>query len=332
MIARVHGGPDAGGVLPFDFSVNSNACGPCPDALAAVQAADVQRYPDPAYAALRERLARWHGLESWRIVPAASGSEFIFRLTAWAARCGKRSVRVPRHGYGDYAAAAQAHGLELVTEGAADLAWACDPSSPLGQSEPLAAGSALLALDLAYQPLRLGGAPVVPPDDAWQLWTPNKALGLAGVRGAYAIAPLGARGMAGEVESLAPSWVLGAHGVAMLLAWCEPGVQHWLDESRNTLRAWKRRQQELLGRMGWQCLPGDANFFCCHAGLDPASTLARPHGLRAEPAMTALFAHLRAHGIRLRDCASFGLPGHVRLSVQPPAAQDALYRAWKAFV
>ena len=51
--APVHGGPDAAGVPLFDFSTNSNACGPCPEALHTVQAADATRYPDPAYTALR---------------------------------------------------------------------------------------------------------------------------------------------------------------------------------------------------------------------------------------------------------------------------------------
>ena len=36
---------------------------------------------------------------------------------------------------------------------------------------------------------------------------------------------------------------------------------------------------------------------------------------------------LRQHGIKLRDCASFGLPGRVRLAVAAPAAQDALVAA-----
>ena len=31
-----HGGPDAQGAAPHDFSTNSNACGPCPLALTAV--------------------------------------------------------------------------------------------------------------------------------------------------------------------------------------------------------------------------------------------------------------------------------------------------------
>ncbi|MES2943598.1 MAG: aminotransferase, partial [Pseudomonadota bacterium] len=38
-------------------------------------------------------------------------------------------------------------------------------------------------------------------------------------------------------------------------------------------------------------------------------------------------AALRVQGIKLRDTASFGLPGHVRVSVQAPAAQDLLRQA-----
>lgn len=36
---------------------------------------------------------------------------------------------------------------------------------------------------------------------------------------------------------------------------------------------------------------------------------------------------LRERGIRVRDAASFGLPGWVRVSAQPPAAQQALQQA-----
>ena len=36
------------------------------------------------------------------------------------------------------------------------------------------------------------------------------------------------------------------------------------------------------------------------------------------------FPSLRRHGIKLRNAASFGLFGHVRLAVLPPTAQDAL--------
>ena len=83
---RQHGGPDALGVPRFDFSTNSNACGPCPQALAAVQNADATRYPDATYTTLKQQLADFHGVDVARVVLAGSASEFIFRITAWIAR------------------------------------------------------------------------------------------------------------------------------------------------------------------------------------------------------------------------------------------------------
>jgi len=135
-----HGGPDALGVPRWDFSTNANACGPCPMALAALQQADACHYPDPAYTALRERLAAFHGVATERIVLAASASEFIARLTAALRLAGAQRVWLPALAYGDYARATAAFGLERVDDTArADLLWLCEPSSPLGGAEPLAA-------------------------------------------------------------------------------------------------------------------------------------------------------------------------------------------------
>ena len=43
----VHGGTDALGIPAHDFSTNRNACGPCPLAVEALQAAHRAQYPDP---------------------------------------------------------------------------------------------------------------------------------------------------------------------------------------------------------------------------------------------------------------------------------------------
>ena len=323
-----HGGTDGLGAAPNDFSTNSNACGPCPDALAVVQQADATRYPDPAYTALRAQLAVFHGVAPARIVLAGSASEFIHRITALAVRRGAGSVAVPAHGYGDYAQAARAWGLVFCHApgtGAA-LQWACEPSSPLGRSDTALAAwlldgsgqDALRVLDCAYHPLRLEGhAP--PPGrlgSVWQLWTPNKALGLTGVRAAYAIAPQGCEADAAALVALAPSWPVGAHGVALLQAWVQPRVQHWLAECLGVLRDWKARQLALCDALGWEVLPGSqANYFCARP---PVADL------------PALLHHLRAQGIKLRDCASFGLPGVVRLGVLAPEPQEALRAAvWR---
>jgi histidinol-phosphate aminotransferase len=319
----VHGGTDARGAALHDFSTNSNACGPCPLALAAVQQADATRYPDPAYTGLRAQLAAFHGVEAARIVLAGSASEFIHRITALAAQRGVRAVAVPPHGYSDYAQAAGARGLAVhaAPQAAAGLHWACEPSSPLGQTDAVladwqvacTAAQVLRVLDCAYQPLRLHPHPAPPPRTCWQLWSPNKALGLTGVRAAYAIAPQGSDADAAALASLAPSWPVGAHGVALLQAWVLPTTQQWLAECLPRLREWKDRQIVLCAALGWQVLPGSqANYFCARP---PVSDL------------PALLHHLRAQGIKLRDCASFGLPGVVRLGVLAPASQEALLAA-----
>lgn len=330
---RQHGGPDALGVPMHDFSSNANACGPCPPALVAVQQADATRYPDASYTALREQLAHRHSVSSERILLAGSASEFIFRISAAVAqqggvtrgKQGGCTVALPSYSYGDYAHAAQAWGLTPITQAGAgaqakeaSLRWCCDPSSPLGAPQADLAelnsslhrhDDALVVLDRAYEPLRLEGALALSPEalqQVWQLWSPNKALGLTGVRAAYVIAPLGSEQMVATLERLCPSWPLGAHGVALLQAWVESEVQAWLVQSLHTLREWKAMQASMLKELGWTCLPSVVNFFC-----------ARP------PKAIDLNA-VRAAGIKLRDTTSFGLPGHFRLSVQTPAAQAAL--------
>lgn len=305
----VHGGPDARGIPHWDFSTNANACGPAPLAWEAV---DASRYPDPSYTDLRAALAAHHGVTSGRIVIAASASEFIARIST-AIALGKPSagVFIPRPCYGDYAAAAAARGLREVERDAAALVWHASPSSPLGRSMPLAwVDGAVHVIDCAYAPLRLSGQRHMMSAAAWQLWSPNKALGLTGIRAAYAIAPE-ADPLVQPLLDLAPSWPVGAHGVAMLTAWTAPATQHWLHESLATLRRWKARQLDLCATLGWRCEDSETPF----------------HVVRADGLVERL-SRLRELGIKLRDTASMGLPGAVRLGVQRPEAQDALARAW----
>jgi histidinol-phosphate aminotransferase len=334
---RVHGGTDALGLPEFDFSTNSNACGPCPITQVAVMQADATRYPDPSYTALRSKLAAFHGVDASRIVIAGSASEFIFRITALAKLQGITSVFVPPHSFGDYAHAAQAWGLPVIKDTTnAGLIWHCQPSSPLGQvysGEIEVSSTAIHVLDLAYAPLQLSSDASMDSrlrgnddsrdglhDAVWQLYSPNKALGLTGVRAAYVIAPLGSEQMVNELSGMSASWPLGAHGVALLDSWVSADVQNWLADSLQTLQVWKTRQIALLESLDWTCQPSDTNFFCATPKLPNL-----PKGLTLEQALAAL----RSQGIKLRDTASFGLPGQVRVCVQPPTAQDALQEAWQ---
>lgn len=328
-LPRIHGGTDSAGTPRFDFSTNSNACGPCPQALLAVQKADATCYPDAKYVRLLEALAAFHGVDGARIVLAGSASEFIFRITGVLSKQanehghGHATVSFPPHSYGDYAQAAQAWGLSThASPDRADLVWACEPSSPLGQPhatwpeslthpEPndFKPPESVVVLDRAYEPLRLQGSPSLSAtqlNQLWQLWTPNKALGLTGIRAAYAIAPVNEDSTVEALEAMAPSWPVGTHGVALLQAWVQPEVQQWLADSLLTLNAWKLEQIARLQSLGWTCLLSEANFFC------------------ARPAQAIDVNRLRDAGIKLRDATSFGLPGYFRLSVQDLEAQAAL--------
>lgn len=332
-LPRIHGGPGANGPARFDFSTTANACGPCPMALAAVRDAPYQHYPDPAYTALRQQLAALHQVAPERVVLAASASEFIFRITAVG---GNGPVAVPVHAFGDYTTAARGHGRAVVhglpEANHATLVWHTDPSSPCGLSEDRPHGfmpwrdpaqPVWAVVDRACEPLRLAGASAWAgdaADDVFQLYSPNKALGLTGVRAAYAIAPLHGAAMVQRLEAACPSWPLGAAGVALLTAWATPAVQQWVAESRHTLRAWKQRQTDGLARLGWQVQPSVANYFLLRP--PPAAGM----GAAAVPyCETVVQPALAAAGVAWRNTTSFGLPGAWRVSVQAPAVQDHVF-------
>lgn len=374
--SALHGGPDAGGAVPHDFSTNANAAGPCPFVQARLQALSADRYPDPAHVSLIARLADWHGVSPARIVVGASASELIMRITSAMVRLHglQLPVRVPRHAYGDYARAAHAWGLPIevrenpfrrAPQPGAALTWLCDPDSPFGQSalanlSPSEAGAlrsdpvspAQVFLDRVYAPLQLAGSQPDPAqlDGVWQLHSPNKALGLTGVRGAYLIAPAdGDEALPAVLRAMAPSWPLGVHAVALLDAWTQARTQDWLSAAKACLRDWKLSQIAGLHARGWTVSDSSASFFC--ARPPPPTTYrqapevtAHTAGITPEiPARNArtdqdtgarslrLQQHLRTRGIKLRDTSSFGLPGAFRLCVLPPASQEALWHALDDF-
>ncbi|MBY0237341.1 MAG: aminotransferase class I/II-fold pyridoxal phosphate-dependent enzyme, partial [Burkholderiaceae bacterium] len=264
------------------------------------------------------------------------GAEAIRRLSRAALLAGSRCVWVPQPGFGDYAAAALALNMNVrsyrsITElcqglADADLVWFCEPCNPSGStlsgedwqalSLALQAAKASLAIDQAYEPLRLHGHSQLPADlaaQAWCLHCPNKALGLTGVRAAYLLAPAQADRLLAHAQAVAPSWVLSSEGCALLMHWHSEDTRRHLSEVRSVLRGWQAAQQQMLDELGWQQTPSCSNFWL------------------ARPSQALCLQRLRnSHndgGIKLRDAQSFGLRGWVRLSVQPPESQAALRAA-----
>jgi histidinol-phosphate aminotransferase len=316
-----HGGTDSMPDPRYDFSSNANALGPCPSVLAAVRNADVTRYPDPLYRHLRAVLAAHHRTTPDRIVVGAGASELILRLI----RCTDGSVQQLAPTFSEYAHGAWAERRRLISARSPaaflraqsahpGIGFVCWPNNPTGDLWPLefvsaAAAAGPLVVDLAYASLceeHHAAAVEAAARDAYRLYSPNKAFGLTGVRGAYVITPRVDRCL----TRAAPSWVIGRDAVAFLEAAAEPQAHAWLGDTRPRLQNWRERLAASLQRLGLDVRQSPATFLLAKVGD-----------------ATRIAASLRRCDIRVRDAGSFGLRQWIRLSAQPPAAQKALLSA-----
>ena len=319
-LAPIHGGTDSLPEPRYDFSSNANALGPCPPVLAAVRAADVSRYPDPLYTRLRERLAEWHGVAADRIVVGAGASELILRLV----RHFDRTVLQLAPTFSEYARGARIVRKRVVCASAQaflraqrrqrSLAFVCCPNNPTGEvwdAELIATAARRgpLVVDLAYASLcgSVRAAEIeTAAANAWRLYSPNKALGLTGVRGAYLIAP---RTVSRIVEE-APSWVIGRDAVAMLEASMEPAAREWLADSIPRLWRWRAELAAGLRRLRLQVRESPATFLLAEVG--DAGRIGK---------------RLREAGIRVRDAGSFGLERWIRSPARHGTAAMATTQA-----
>jgi histidinol-phosphate aminotransferase len=337
-----HGGPDGGPPIAIDFSTNAYPIGPNPWVRDQVARADRSRYPDPSYAQLRAALAAVHGVGTERVIVGAGASELIWRLTqAWGSRACAGIVTSTRT-FGEYARAAAGLKLPIIcarrSDRRAHLVWHCCPDNPSGATEDHAIRQTLdllrarkrytgiVVVDLAYWPFHrlLSGERQLTVTPSWaaeviQLWSPNKLHGLTGVRGAYLILPRSHPAIdAHLLVRLAPSWVLGADGVALLAAHSRRESTIFLLQTAATLARWKLDQDARLKRAGWR-----AEVSPLHFGLW------RPP--IASAAQGRWHAALREEGIKLRDAASFGRRGWVRLVSRSPRDVSALLAATDRF-
>jgi len=319
VIGDTHGGTDLGPAPRLDFSTNANPLGPDPHVMAALRDVNVSAYPEPSYTAVRGRLGAFHEVDPACVVVGAGASELIRRLVTWWS--GPIVVTDPT--FGEYAAAAFAVGRRVITAGddgdflaalgGGALGFLCVPNNPDGRL-PLegfveqAAGTAgasggLLVIDAAYAPF-CSPWPVL-SSSAVVLHAPNKVHGCTGLRAGYAVVP--SREMAIELRRVAPSWVVGNHGASFLAASVTSQAQEWVNETTGTLRTWRADLADGFRVRGFAVIEGPANFLLVDVGH--ADTVTET---------------LRADGLRVRSCVSFGLPRHVRIAALAPEANTEL--------
>ena len=177
--------------------------------------------------------------------------------------------------------------------------WRSDPHNPTGRLA--APGDVAGVWDEAFFPLATGrwtarraGAVVV--------GSLTKVFACPGLRIGYVLAP--DPELAACLRRRQPAWSLNALAAAALPAMLDGADLAGWAAGVAVLRD---RLVDLLQGHGFSPAPSDANW-----------VLVRAPGLRAR---------LAAAGVLVRDCASFGLPGHVRMAVPGPGGLLRLERA-----
>ncbi len=340
---RIHGGALAGelaalGIDPrevLDFSVNVNPYGPCPAVFEAIRTAPVHVYPDPAATAVREAVAAHAGAPVEGVVFGSGVADLLWTLARVLLANGGRALAV-EPAFSEFRAAAETTGASLcawrsspedglrvdlaaVEETAvrvrAEVIYLCVPTTPAGIAVPLAAVAdlarrnpeILVLLDESFLSLsdQSAEAALPMPGNVVRLRSMTKEHAIPGLRAGYLIAP---PALAREVEASRPAW--STSSVAQAAATAALRAGDFVTASRRRLRQDREAMAADLAALGVAPLPSVAPYLVFQVG--DAARLRR---------------RLLTHRILVRDCASFGLPGFVRVAARPAPERARLASA-----
>lgn len=347
LVPEAHGGIRADELLALgidpasvlDFSTNVSPIGPPAGVARAIREADVASYPDQRCTKLVQRLSDVLDVPAAQILCGNGSSELIHLLARVFVRRGQRPIALAPT-FGEYANAVALGGGEIydwrsraergfrpVLKNKPDvlrrvtppLVFVCNPNNPTGVYLDRR-DVTTLSNSLTAGPMVLDEAYINFIDDPWRsldlvgdgrvivLRSMTKDYGLAGLRLGYLVAH---PDVVEEVRRVQPPWsvssVAQAAGVAAL-----DDADH-LRRVRDAVRAGKRTLLNGLRALDLPVVEGAANFVLVQVGN-----------------AGALRARLLRHGVQVRDCASFGLPEHIRIGVRSPADCARLCAALQA--
>ena len=320
----------------IDFSASTSPLGPPPDVLAALRsmtAEQVARYPDPTAAGLRRTLAARHSVDAEQVIVGNGSAELIWLLALAYARPAPERVLIAGPTFGEYERACRLMGAEVtwqmaraedrfavdveaLSERILDerprLVWLCNPNNPTGvylrrvEIERLlaacTAARALLVVDEAYLPFvreadSLVGA-LLESGHLFLLRSLTKDYALAGIRLGYG---LGTLEMVAALRKVQAPWSVSA--VAQAVGEAALVDDAYLERACPDVWAARALVVDGLGALGFSVSEPAANFVLAEIP-------------RAWESAAQLRAALFERGCVVRDCASFGLPRHVRVGVR----------------
>jgi histidinol-phosphate/aromatic aminotransferase/cobyric acid decarboxylase-like protein len=348
---RIHGGPDPEELdrLGFDdravdelldFSVNVSPYGRLPALDQAVSGARIDRYPEARGLRARRALAAAWEIPVERVALGNGAAELLFTLVqllctggrtlltveptfsepaAAAAACGARKVSWRareqdgfRVDVGEVAQAARRCGAAAV--------YLCNPQNPTGRAMAIDEVAALAAavgrqgarliLDEAFLSLstRWEDARRPLPVDVVRVRSFTKEHGVPGLRLGALTGPVE---LVARLEAARPSWTVGAAAQAAIAVCATPEAEAHVAQVRDRWLGDAGDLAHALTAAGHEVLPTDTVFLL----------------MRTPDARELRQRLLVQHRILVRDCASFGLPGHIRLCGRPERDRQRLLAA-----
>jgi len=317
-----------GGVLPdltlpgnsvIDFSASMN---PFPPEVAWEPASvPVHRYPDNQYVALKAVIAETFHRDPAEVA-VGNGSAELMRVFCQVALNPGDRVKIDRSTFEEYAVSAEIAGA-VVDEHAQDPAvrFFCNPNNPTGTLVPkstmldkldyYAGARTTLFLDEAFIDLAAPDQSLVDRQSPhlFLLRSLTKAFSVPGIRFGYGF---GDPELIEAMEAVRTPWSINAYAEQFAIA--AFGCYDLLEASREAIRQEREFLCESLDELGVAYHPSSVNYLL----LDPGVLAHR------------LTRSLLAHGILVRDCTSFHLPGSVRIAVRTRDENTRLLYALKA--
>lgn len=310
-----------------DFSASINPLGVSPLVARAIGHVDLSSYPDPDCLELRSALGEKLGLPPDSILVGNGSTELIHLVTRARLRQGDTAaVFVPT--FAEYEAAFRLQQVEpsliraacdrefrwdiqeaarLLAELRPAMVCICNPNNPTGtyltpdevEACARAVGdTGLLVVDEAYASFvdeRWSSTHLLELGNVALVRSMTKDHGLPGLRLGYMLAP---ERVVGETRRYQYTWsvnaVAQAAGVAAL---DDPGH---VEKGRRVVKAAREYLEREVRGLGLAYTPPTANFLLVEVG-------------KAEEIRHEL---LSRHGVCVRDCTSFGMPGHIRIGVR----------------
>ena len=318
----------------LDFSSSTNPYGPDPEIARALQGARIDRYPDPSALRAREALAERCGVTPEQIVLGNGAAELLWSLARCLLGPGS-SALIAEPTFSEFRSAASCCGalvrewratpergfaLDLAAFSAADTraVYLCSPNTPTGTALPAseiaewaARQDSTIVLDQSFLSLseRWQEAALKLPGNVVAVRSLTKDHGIPGVRLGYLI---GSPELCATLERSRPAWSTSALAQAAAIACCRS--DEFVTRSRERLLDDRRELALQLAALGIETAPSQTNFL-----------------LARVPRVAELRARLLArHRILVRDCASFGLPGFLRLAARPAPERARLVAALRA--